>query len=347
MHRKSLILVSNVEEGIPQDEHFRIEIDTVDVEEMKAGLEEGSILIHLLVCSADPYLRGQIKSTGSIKPGEPMRCYTAGKVLASRHAQWVEGDFIGINCPVVSVQVVTQATLVSTHVWRLTGYVDDASISYGIGILGMPGSTAYGGIEGILRPNPGETIFISAASGAVGGLAGMIAKHRYGCKVIGSAGGEDKCAFVKSFYGFDHCIDYKAAANAEDLARMLREAAPEGIDMYFENVGGMHFDAAMATLRNRGRIAICGQIAEYNKRVAPKYEVNTWGMIYTQQRIEGFLCWDWLMGIKGNFLEDMSTWLKEGKVRAQETTFHGLNTWPAAFQTLFTGKNLGKVVIFI
>eukprot|EP01039_Chlorochromonas_danica_P001460 gene1460-1588_t len=344
---KSLILAEHVDEGIPQNHHFRVEEKEVNIEDLKASLTEESILVHLSVVSADPYLRGTIKNTGTIKPGHPMACYTAGIVLASKNPAWVEGDFIGANLPVISVQIVTAEMLARTRVWKLTGYVDNSNISYGIGILGSTGSTAYGGIEGILRPNPGETIFISAASGAVGGLAGMIAKHKYGCKVIGSAGGPEKCAFVKSFYGYDHCIDYKEVYSAEDLIAKVREVAPEGIDMYFENVGGIHFEAALKLLRPRGRIAICGQIAEYNKKDIPTYQLNTMGMIYTQQRIEGFVCGEWLTGQKGNFHADMSAWLKEGKVRAQETVFHGLQAWPEAFQSLFTGKSLGKVVVFI
>eukprot|EP01039_Chlorochromonas_danica_P000629 gene629-684_t len=344
---KSLILAEHVNEGLPEPHHFRIEEQEVDLNELKASLPEGGLLVQLEVVSADPYLRGGIKSTGSAVVGKPLVAFVAGKVLSSKNSAWVEGDLFGANLPVVTVQVITPEALARTARWKLTDLIDEAHISYGIGILGMPGSTAYAGIEGILRPNPGETIFISAASGAVGGLAGMIAKHKYGCKVIGSAGGPEKCAFVKSFYGYDHCIDYKGVHSAEDLIAKVREVAPEGIDMYFENVGGIHFEAALKLLRPRGRIAICGQIADYNKKDTPTYQVNTMGMIYTQQRIEGFVCSEWLTGQKGNFLAEMSAWLKEGKVRAQETVFHGLQAWPEAFQSLFTGKNLGKAVVSV
>ncbi len=210
----------------------------------------------------------------------------------------------------------------------------------------MTGSTAYAGIQGILRPNPGKTIFISAASGAVGGLAGMLAKHLYGCKVIGSCGGGEKCAFTKESYHFDHVIDYKRVSNAEDLIAMLKKVAPEGIDMYFENVGGMHFEAALNSLRSHGRIVICGLISEYNKKdSSDEAHFRPAKLALSQQRIEGFVCSDWLVGNKGSFLPDMSTWLKEGIVKAQETFFDGIEQWPAAFESIFTGRHLGKVVV--
>eukprot|EP01031_Cornospumella_fuschlensis_P027050 gene27050-32685_t len=345
MKCQSLILTRSLDEGVPDGSIFRVDESDIDVEAAKQTLQEGDMLVQLLVASADPYLRGHIKSVGEVKPGSPMHCFVVGRVLASRSGTYGEGDLFGAQLDLVTVQVVTRSTLARTLHWKLTGYVDESNITYGVGILGMPGSTAYGGVSGILCPKEGETLFVSAASGAVGGLVGMIAKHIYKCKVIGSCGGEDKSSFIKSFYDYDHAIDYKQVHNAEELAAKLKEVAPQGIDMYFENVGGMHFDAAYDQLRPRGRIAICGMISEYNKLEPPKATFNVGKSIYAQVRIEGFLCHDWLMGRKGNFLEDMSRWLKEGVVKAQETVFNGIDQWPAAFQSLFTGTNLGKVVI--
>jgi NADPH-dependent curcumin reductase CurA len=345
MLSKSLILVQNQDEGLPESTTFRIDINEVNIDNLKNSLLPNQLLVQLLVASADPYLRGQIKSTGSFKAGQVMQCFVAGKVLHSTHNDWIEGDLFGANLPVTSIQVISPQS--TGMLWKLTSYLDEEHISQGVGVLGMPGSTAYAGIEGILRPNQNETIFISAASGAVGGLSGMIAKHKYNCKVIGSAGGEEKCALVTSAFKYDHCINYKNANNADELTAMLKEVAPEGIDMYFENVGGMHFEAAMRTLRVKGRVAVCGQIAEYNKKEITYTPVNIMGMIYTQQRIEGFLCFDWLVGKKGKFLEEMSGWLKEGLLHVQESHYEGLEKWPEAFHDLFTGKNLGKVVVHI
>ena len=232
--------------------------------------------------------------------------------------------------------------------WKLSGKVTDTTISYGIGVLGMPGSTAYGGLIDILRPKQGETIFISAASGAVGSLVGLIAKNIFNCTVIGSCGGPQKCEIVTKELGFDHVIDYKLPENcsAEGLANSLKAVAPDGIDMYFENVGGIHFEAAMANLRAGGRVAVCGAISEYNQAAPPQLAIkNVANLIYKAQRVEGFLCVPWLYRQKGNFHEDMYQWLTEGKVVAKESFFDGIESWPTAFRALFTGENIGKVVV--
>jgi len=156
----------------------------------------------------------------------------------------------------------------TTLMWKLTDYINESQISLGIGVLGMPGATAYGGID-TLRPEKGQTIFISAAAGAVGGLVGQLAKTLYDCKVIGSCGGSDKGKMITEEWGFDHAIDYKTCKNKDDLVAALKAVAPNGIDMYFENVGGMHFEAAMETLANFGRVAVCGMIDGYNELPKP------------------------------------------------------------------------------
>lgn len=173
----------------------------------------------------------------------------------------------------------------------------------------------------------------------------MLAKQLYGCTVIGSCGGPEKCALVKNVFGFDHAIDYKTISNADQLKEALKEFAPEGIDMYFENVGGMHFEAAINSLRLKGRIAICGQISEYNKSSRSLCAFDPLKMIYSFQRIQGFMCSPWLDGKKGNFLRDMHQYLREGKIIAKETTFQGIESWPEAFRSLFTGANICKVVV--
>jgi len=272
-----------------------------------------------------------------------MAGFIAGKVLHSKNTNWKEGDLVGGSRPFSTYQIISQEAVVG--VWKLTGLIDEKDISHVIGILGMPGSTASGGLTDILQPKKGETIFISAASGAVGGLVGMLAKNIYGCTTIGSAGGDDKCKLLKEFYGFDHAIDYKKCETKDQLVAEIKKCAPEGIDMYFENVGGIHIEAAMETLRPYGRVAVCGQISEYNSKAPQSSPINLMRMIYTFQRIEGFMCFPWLSGKRGNFFKDMHGWLKEGKVKPLETFFDGVESWPEAFQSLFTGKNNGKVVV--
>ena len=344
---KNLHLKEAIDFGIPGPSNFEVLESTVNVSDM----EDGAILVKLLAISADPYLRNSIKKTagsmnaGTNKEGKIMQGFVSGKVLKSKNPSWVEGDLFGAHSYFSTIQIVSRES--AAGFWKLTELIDgDDQISLGIGMLGMPGATAYGGLVDVLRPLKGETIFVSAAAGAVGGLVGMIAKNVYGCKVIGSCGGPAKCAMIKEKYGFDHAIDYKTINDAAGLIAALKEVAPDGIDMYFESVGGMHFEAAFASLRDKGRIAICGEISEYSSESPNLSKISLMRMIYTGQRIEGFISGPWLRGEKGNYLGSISNWIKEGKLILQEESFtHGIENWPVAFNSLFTGANVGKVVV--
>lgn len=339
---KTLKLMANPMDGMPQEEHFKIEESTVSTE-----LEDGHILVQVLCLSADPYLRGQIKSAPT---DAPMHVFLSGKVLKSSSPDWVAGDLFGANGPASTVQVIKLKG--GMPPWKLTEHVTEEHISYGIGVLGMPGSTAYGGLIDVLKPaekpDAPEVVFVSAASGAVGQIVGQLAKKVYGCKVIGSAGGEEKGKLLIEKFGFDHSIDYKTVQTKEEMVSKLKEVAPDGIDMYFENVGGIHFDAAFACLRKFGRVACCGVISNYNKEagdVSALNSVNLGQTIYQCQRIEGFVCTPWLSGQRGKFLEDVSRWVKDGTLTMEETFFDGIENWVPAFQSLFTGANKGKVVV--
>mmetsp|Transcript_74301 Transcript_74301/g.119912 ORF Transcript_74301/g.119912 Transcript_74301/m.119912 type:complete len:362 (-) Transcript_74301:335-1420(-) len=334
---KTIILKTTLDEGIPGPEHF-------EVVPSPAPVIGDGVLVQLLAISADPYMRNRIKSGGDFKAGGPMAGFVSGKILESRVPDWKVGDLFGAVLPYTDVQAVAAEELKGFR--RLTGLLkSEAEISLGIGALGMPGSTAYGGLIDILQPKKGETIWVSGAAGAVGSMVGMMAKHVYGCTVVGSAGGPEKCRMVKEKFGFDHCVDYKACDTSKDMIIALRKVAPKGIDMYFENVGGMHFEAAMSCLRPRGRVAVCGVISGYNEAKLPPNKLNLGNMIYTGQRIEGFECMPWLLGKRGNFLTDMSGWVRDGKVRAEETFFDGMESFGSAFQALFVGGNVGKVVV--
>jgi NADPH-dependent curcumin reductase CurA len=172
--------------------------------------------------------------TGQRKPGTPMDGFIAGKVVESNHSAWKAGDLFGASRPFTTVQAISAEELKSTLIWKLTDHITEDQIGLGIGVLGMPGATVYGGVHDVLRPKEGETLFVSAASGAVGSMVGQLAKNVYNCKVVGSCGGAKKCEFLESKFGFDHAIDYKQANNKEELVAALKEAAPDGIDMYFE-----------------------------------------------------------------------------------------------------------------
>ena len=331
-------LTSAVPEGMPGPEHF--EVTDVLVPQLGDG-----ILVELLTLSADPYMRGGLKMP--LKDGKPRRMagYVSGRVLKSAVDDWVAGDLFGASLPYVDVQALSAEQLKNTQIWKLTGLIEEADISHGIGAMGMPGATAYGGLIDVLRPNHGDTIWVSGAAGAVGSMVGQIAKNVYGCTVIGSAGGPEKCEYVCKAFGFDHCVDYKACSSKKDLIVALRKVAPNGIDMYFENVGGMHFEAAMSCLKIGGRVAVCGTISNYNDARPPPTSIHISNMIYSGQRIEGFVCTPWLSGARGNFLQDMSKWIKEGKVQVEETLFEGSDAYGEGFRSLFTGGNYGKVVV--
>lgn len=351
---KTVELIAPLEEGLPGPEHFKVTEGAV------GDVEEGGIMIELLHISADPYMRSRIKTAGGGKAG-PIRGYVTARVLVSKSTKWHPGDIFGASLPYTTVQVVTAEHMEKTTMWRLTNLVDESTASQRVGVLGMPGSTAWGGFYGILRPKRakkkgepnGETIFVSAASGAVGQLVGQLAKHA-GCVVIGSAGGAAKCATLKEKFGYDHAIDYKTCADAEALKAKLKECAPDGIDMYYENVGGMHFDAALASLKAGGRIAVCGCISQYNSGGAVggglggEFNKLFLGpLIYPQLRIEGFVCARWLSGKVGNYrwLRDMARHLKDGTIKTTETETEGIANFGKAFQSLFTGANNGKVVV--
>ncbi len=185
-----------------------------------------------------------------------MNGFVSGKIVDSKNGAWKVGDLFGASLPFKTYVVITPAMMAATMMWKLTDYLTEAELSLGIGLMGMPGSTAYGGLLDVLAVKAGQTIFISAASGAVGSLVGSIAKNVYNCKVIGTCGGPEKCELIKTKFGYDHAIDYKVASDKDKLKAALKEAAPEGIDMYFENVGGYHFEAAFESLRPYGRLAL-------------------------------------------------------------------------------------------
>mmetsp|Transcript_19015 Transcript_19015/g.34359 ORF Transcript_19015/g.34359 Transcript_19015/m.34359 type:complete len:349 (-) Transcript_19015:94-1140(-) len=335
---KTVVLKTNLDEGIPGPELFEI------VEAPMPKLGDG-VLVQVLAMSVDPYMRPRLRTGGGYVAGKPLSGLVSGRILESAVPEWKPGDLFGGSLIYSDFQAVSASALKSSWFWKLPEWVTPEQISLGIGALGMPGSTAYGGLIDILRPNKGETIWVSGAAGAVGSMVGMLAKNIFGCTVIGSAGGPEKCKLVKEFFGFDHCVDYKLCKSAKELGDAVKMVAPKGIDMYFENVGGMHFEAAMRNLRTDGRIAVCGVISVYNDKRPEPNKVQLVNMIYTHQRIEGFDCFPWITGQRGNFHQDMAKWVKEGHIKVQETHFQGIASFGEALKSLFIGGNTGKVVI--
>ncbi|QXT35467.1 NADP-dependent oxidoreductase [Sphingomonas sanguinis] len=314
--------------GTPVDSDFAL------VERELPALNEGEVRVANRWLSVDPYMRGRMNDTKSYVPpfqlGEPMQGGAVGEVVESR------ADGIAVGTLVSHMAGWRdEAVLPAAHVQPLPDLGVDPQAF--LGQFGMPGMTAYYGLLQIAEAKPGETVFVSAAAGAVGSTVVQIAKAK-GMTVIGSAGGAEKCDWVRSL-GADVVIDYKAG---QSVVEALGEAAPDGIDVYFDNVGGDHLDAALAHARQNARFAICGMIDVYNdaKPTSLKYLAR---MIGNRVRMQGFIFGDFKD--HAAFYRDMAAILKDGGLQHEETVFEGLDKTPEAFLALFTGGNKGKMLV--
>lgn len=299
-----------------------------------APLQEGQVRVRNHFLSLDPYMRGRMSDAKSYAApqglGEVMGGGTVGVVEESRDPQWAAGDKV-----VGMLGWQEYGTIDAAGLRR----VDDAHIplSAYLGAVGMPGVTAWVGLRRFCMPKPGETVAVSAASGAVGGVVGQLAK-RMGCRVVGIAGGPDKCAYVAGELGFDACVDYKAG----DLPGALQAAAPGGIDTYFDNVGGVVLDAVMLQMNPFGRIAVCGAIAGYDG--APLTMANPRLILTSRLRVEGFIVSehmaDWPPA-----LAELGGLAAAGALKFRESVAHGLAAAPEAFLGLLKGRNFGKQIV--
>jgi NADPH-dependent curcumin reductase CurA len=294
---------------------------------------DGEVLVRNLWLSLDPYMRGRISDAKSyakgVAIGEVMVGQTVGEVLESRHPQLKVGDM-----------VLTQLG------WQLYGVTRDAvkvdaakaPLSYYLGLIGMPGMTAYFGLKELGQPKPGETVVVSAASGGVGSVVGQLAKL-WGARAVGIAGGREKCAYAKDELGFDACIDYKAG----EIREHLKAACPNGVDVYFDNVGGEILDAVLARMNLFGRVVVCGTIADYDA-VEP-YRVRNWRAILVNRlRVQGMIVFDW-KDRYGEALKALGGYFAEGKLNYRESVAHGLENAPRGFIELLAGKNFGKQLV--
>lgn len=298
----------------------------------------GQILVHNIFMSVDPYMRGRMVDRPSYVPpfqvGAPLSGGAVGKVVAANgHPRFREGDY-ALNFS-------------GWREWFLTSGddlqkidPDLAPVQAHLGAFGMPGLTAYGGLLRAGQLKGGERVFVSAASGAVGAVACQIAKNK-GCFVVGSAGSDEKCAWLEGEAGIDKAINYRTAG---DLSAALKKAMPDGIDVYFENVGGEHLNAALANMRLNGRIAVCGMIAQYNETAPPPGPANFVMVIPQRLTIKGFLVTDYI-DMMPDFMRDMTAWTKAGKMKWRETIVDGIENAPEAFIGLFRGENFGKMLV--
>jgi len=297
---------------------------------------EDEVLVKVYYISLDPAMRGWMNAgttyVKGVEIGAVMRAFGAGEVIESKHPGFSVGQMVTGLLGVQQYAVENGAYLTRVD-------TDAAPLSWYLGLLGMPGLTAYFGLLDKANPKSGETVLVSGAAGMVGSLVGQIAKIK-GCKVAGIAGGPDKCAYLTEELGWDVAIDYK---NTPDLAARLRETLPSGIDIFFDNVGGDILNAALTHLARGCRIVICGAISQYNQST-PVGPSNYMKIVSARGTLSGIIVFDYF-GRASEAINDISTWVKAGKIKYREHMIQGIEHFPAALNQLFTGENQGKLLI--
>ena len=315
--------------GMPKPADFDL------VESPLPSPKDGEVLCRTIYLSLDPYMRGRISGAksyaASVEPGQVIVGGTVGEVLESRHPGLARGD-------VVLGYDGWQSHAVSKGGGLRKLDPKQAPVSTALGVLGMPGMTAYVGLLDIGQPKPGETVVVSAASGAVGSAVGQIAKIK-GARAVGVAGSQDKCDYVVRELGFDACVNYRKG----DLPASLQQACPNGVDVYFENVGGDVLRAVMQLLNQNARIPLCGMISEYNASESTPGP-NLRPLLFNRALIKGFIVSDH-MARMGDFVKDCSGWVRDGRLKYREDVVVGLEKAPEAFIGLLQGRNFGKLLV--
>jgi len=324
-----VILLNKRPEGKPTLEDFKF------VEEEMPAVSEGHILLKTLYVSVDPYLRGRMTDAKSYVPpfklNKPVQSAVVAEVVESKNDSFKKGDFVTGLLDWKEYQVSEGKGLNNVD-------ADAADLSAYLGILGMTGLTAYFGLTEIGRPKKGETLVVSGAAGAVGSVVGQIGKM-LGCKVIGVAGSDEKIEQLQSKFGFDSGINYKTT---KDMAKAIAEAAPDGVDVYFDNVGGEVSDAVLANINNFGRVPVCGAISTYNDTevsVGPRLQPI---IVKNSVLMQGFIVSNYGAKFPGG-VKQLTQWLQAGKLTYTETIVNGFDQIPQAFIDLFDGKNNGKM----
>jgi NADPH-dependent curcumin reductase CurA len=320
--------------GLPTADNFRLE--TVPIPQP----QEGQVLLQTRYLSLDPYMRGRMNAGKSyaarVELGDVMVGGTVSQVIASRNPAFAEGDLV-----TAYVGWQDYATSDGSDLMKVDPRITPSS--YALGVLGMPGLTAYVGLLDIGEPKAGDTVVLAASTGAVGSVVGQIAKLK-GCRVVGIAGAKEKCAYAVEDLGYDACISHYD----KDMAAQLAAACPDGIDVYFENVGGSSWEAVMPLLNNFARVPICGLISQYNQTelpAGPDRMSQLQALILQRSlKMQGFIVSNYQSRIPA-FVEDMSGWLAQGEIKYQEDVVDGLENTPDAFLGLFSGANFGKLVV--
>jgi hypothetical protein len=329
------ILLDNRPEGEASESNFKL------VSSETPPLQDGQVLVRHHYLSLDPYMRGRMndaKSYAQPQPlGQVMIGGTVGEVVESRHPKFAVGDLVVGMGGWQEYSVVDAGQIGALRKVTAT----PVPLSHYLGAVGMPGVTAWYGLVKIIEPKAGETVTVSAATGAVGSAYGALAKAR-GCRVVGIAGGTEKCAYAVNELGFDACVDYKQHQDAASLSQALKDACPNGIDGHFENVGGLVLDAVMLRMNAFGRIAVCGMIAGYDGQPLP---MNFPQLILRDRlKVQGFIVSEH-MDVWPEALKELGTLVATGKLRPRETVAQGIAAAPAAFLGLLKGKNFGKQLV--
>jgi NADPH-dependent curcumin reductase CurA len=325
--RNKRVLLASRPSGWVSEADFRVE------EAPLPQPAQGEVLVRNLWLSLDPYMRGRMSDAKSyvkgVELGEVMVGQTVGEVIASKNEKFKEGD-----------KVLTQLG------WQLYGTTKEAMrvderrapLSCYLGVLGMPAMTAYFGLKEIGQPKAGETVVVSAASGAVGSVVGQLARL-WGCRAVGIAGGAAKCGYVRNELGFDACIDYKAG----NLAAALKEACPKGVDVYFDNVGGEVFDTLLARMSLHSRVVVCGLISDYN--ATQPYAIRNWRAVLVNRiRLQGMIVFDWKER-SGEALDALAGYFGQGRLKYRESVLEGLENAPRGLIALLKGENFGKQLV--
>jgi len=320
----------NRPKGLPDaDKDFGVK------EEAVPEVQEGQLLLRSLYISVDPYMRGRMKDSASYSApfqlNQPLDGGVVAEVVVSKDPAFKEGDRVVGSLSWREYNVVKPA--------GLNKVVPGVPPSYALGVLGMPGMTAHLALEKIGSPKSGETLVVSGAAGAVGTLVGQIGKI-LGLRVVGIAGGAEKIAYLKNL-GFDEAIDYKATS---DMKKAVADAAPKGVDIYYDNVGGEISDAVMTLFNRFGRWIVCGAISTYNKEEVELGPRDNFILISRSIRKEGFIVTQWLPDWPAG-IQKVAHWLKEGKIKVDETVRNGIENTPKAFVEMLTGGNIGKMIV--
>ena len=316
--------------GMVGSEHFDY------VEEPVPDLKDGEVLVKVLYISLDPAMRGWMNEGRSYIPpvalGEVMLAGTVGRVVRSEGTKLAVGDHVSGWLGVQEYAVCEENAVFKVN-------TDAVALPTHLGALGMPGMTAYFGLLEVGRPKQGETVVVSGAAGAVGSVAGQIAKLK-GCRAVGIAGGPQKCGWIVEELGFDAAIDYKS----EDVGAALKQHCPAGVDVYFDNVGGEILEAVLARLARGARVVICGAISQYNNIDSMRGPSNYMSLLVNRARMEGFVVMDYTARYP-EASREMAGWIADGRLVAREDVIEGFERFPDALVKLFRGENVGKLVL--